>query len=93
MVKKTLPESFGRKKKQTLKYMYDNVGKKVSGWKNQFFTPEILLKDVAQAMLVFTMSVFELPVALCSGIDIYYLNFGCDLIIGGVKCHGYHGIK
>ena len=50
-----VPESFGRKKKQTLKYIYDNVGNKVAGWHNRFLTPagkEILLKAVAQAMPV-----------------------------------------
>lgn len=67
-----VPESFGRKKKQTLKYIYDNVGNKVAGWHNRFLTPagkEILLKAVAQAMPVFTMNDFELPVSLCSEID------------------------
>jgi len=54
------------------KYLKDRVWKKVQGWMEQTLSAggkEVLIKAVAQAVPIFSMSCFRLPRGLCQHID------------------------
>ena len=64
-----LSASVGSNKNAIFGYIKDKVWKRISGWKNLFFTratKEILVKMVAQSIPTFRMSVFYLPLDLCA---------------------------
>jgi hypothetical protein len=48
------------------------VQKELAGWKEKFLSPagkEVLIKVVVQAIPTYRMSVFQLPMKLCSNIN------------------------
>ena len=67
-----LPTLIGRAKYHTFSYLKDRVWKKLQGWKGMLLSragKEILIKAVAQSILTYTMSVFQLPMKLCDELD------------------------
>lgn len=67
-----LPMVFGRSKKQVFNFIKQRVEAKVNNWKNRFLSPtgkEVLIKSVALALPVYSMSCFRLPKGLCEGIS------------------------
>lgn len=62
----------GRSKRQTFASICGRVKSKLDGWKETFLSQagkEILIKDVAQALPTYCMSVFQLPQALCKSLN------------------------
>ena len=59
-----LPPIIGRGKKQAFMEIKQKIANKLQGWKGKLLSQagkEILIKFVAQAIPVYTMSVFRLP--------------------------------
>lgn len=73
-----LPEQFGRKKKEMLQYIHDQLRKRIEGWQTKFLSTagkETLIKSVAYAMPVYSMNCFQLPMELCAEIDSLIARF------------------
>ena len=67
-----LPTLVGSNKNVVFGYIKDKVWKRISMWKNNFFSraaKEILLKTMVQYIPTFLMSVFYLPLDLCAELD------------------------
>ncbi|XP_019172478.1 PREDICTED: uncharacterized protein LOC109167861 [Ipomoea nil] len=67
-----LPSFVGRNKKAAFAYIEDKIKQRVGSWNKKLLTQagkEILLKSVAQAMPTFSMSVFLLPISVCTAIE------------------------
>jgi hypothetical protein len=77
-----MPSDVGRSKSGVFKYLKDRIWKKIQGWLEQILASggkEVLIKSVAQAIPVFSMSCFKLPRGLCSAINSMLQSFwwGC----------------
>ena len=77
-----MPSDVGHSKKGTFKYLSDRVWNKVKGWMSKCLSArgkEVLIKSVAQAIPVFSMSCFKLPRGLCDHIKTTIRKFwwGC----------------
>lgn len=73
-----LPMVIGRSKKQVFEFVKNRVKRKVQNWKNQLLSPggkEVLLKSVALALPVYSMSCFKLPKGLCADITSIMSSF------------------
>ena len=67
-----LPPIIGRGKKQAFMEVKQKIAKKLQGWKGKLLSQagrEILIKSVAQAIPVYTMSCFRIPDNLCTEIN------------------------
>ncbi|KAJ8649331.1 hypothetical protein MRB53_002354 [Persea americana] len=63
-----LPSLIGRRKKAVFGFLRDRLWRKIQGWHGKLLSQagrEILLKNVAQAIPSYCMSMFLLPVSLC----------------------------
>lgn len=66
-----LPTEVGQSKSGTFKYLRDRVREKIKGWMEKLLSAagkEVLIKSVAQAIPVFSMSCFMLSRGLCESI-------------------------
>ena len=66
-----LPAMVGADRSDCFRHFYERIKEKLKGWMEKQLSTggkEILLKSVAQAILVFAMSVFCLPKGLCKEI-------------------------
>ncbi|XP_019197205.1 PREDICTED: uncharacterized protein LOC109191090 [Ipomoea nil] len=67
------PPSFvGRHKKAVFAYIEDKIRQRIGPWNKKLLSQagkEILLKTVAQSMPTFSMSVFLLPISVCTAIE------------------------
>lgn len=67
-----MPSDIGTSKTGAFKYLKDRLWNKVKGWIEKAISAagkEILIKSVAQAVLVFSMSCFKLPRGLCEHLN------------------------
>src|ERR1041385_2433729 len=67
-----MPSDIGSSKTRAFKYLKDRVWGKVKGWIENTISyagKEVLIKSVAQAVLVYSMSCFRLPRGLCEELD------------------------
>ena len=67
-----LPAVVGRNKKESLNYIRERVWNKLQGWKEKLLSQagkEVLLKAVVQAIPIFAMSCFKLPMGLIQDIE------------------------
>ncbi|KAK3223533.1 hypothetical protein Dsin_010558 [Dipteronia sinensis] len=67
-----LPMMVGRNKRQLFNVIKELVWKLFRGWKDSLFSfggKEVLIKAVAQAVPVYSMSLFQLPVSLCNDLS------------------------
>ena len=73
-----LPEQFNHKKGEMFQYIIDKVNEATQGWNRRFLShggKEILLKTVALAMPIFSMSIFRLPKSICEELNTLLANF------------------
>ena len=73
-----LPAVVGRNKRASLTYIKERVWAKLQGWKEKLLSQagrEILLKAVVQAIPIFAISCFKLPVGLCKEIEMQIRKF------------------
>ena len=76
-----LPSFIGRKKKESFDNIKQRVWKKMQGWEGKFLSQagrEILIKAVAQALPIYAMSCFKLPIGLCHDIEVLVQKFFWD---------------
>lgn len=67
-----LPSFLGHNKVAVFRYIEQRVRDRVTAWQSKFLSragKEVLLKSIAQAMPLFTMSVFLLPLSMCDSIQ------------------------
>ncbi|GKU88221.1 hypothetical protein SLEP1_g2511 [Rubroshorea leprosula] len=67
-----LPTSWGRSKKDNLKFVVVKIQKKLAHWKKNLLSQasrEVLIKAVAMAIPTFTMSCFLFPMGVCREIN------------------------
>lgn len=67
-----LPSIIGRGKKEAFLEIKQKIAPKLQGWKGKLLSQagrEVLIKSVAQAIPVYTMSCFKVPNSLCSEIN------------------------
>ena len=85
-----LPTLISRSKYQTFSFLKDRVWKKLQGWKGTMLSragKEVLIKAVAQSILTYTMSVFQLPVKLCDELNSMCANFWWGQVGNERKIH------
>ncbi|XP_057811902.1 uncharacterized protein LOC131026150 [Salvia miltiorrhiza] len=85
-----LPTFIVRKKKVQFDYLRERVYKKLSSWKNKFFSvggKEVLIKSVIQAIPTYTMSCFKVPMAICTDIERACSNFWWGETDSGKQMH------
>ena len=73
-----MPTDVGHSKNGTFKYLRDRVWEKVKGWMEKLLSAsskEVLIKAVAQAIPVYSMSCFRLPRGLCDSISAIIRQF------------------
>jgi hypothetical protein len=73
-----MPSDVGRSVSGAFKYLRDRVWKRVQGWLESLLScagKEILIKSVAQAIPIYSMSCFKLPRGLCDHINGLLRNF------------------
>ena len=73
-----LPPLVGRGKRKAFNQIKDQVGRKIASWKGKLLSyagKEILIKEVAQATPMYTMSCFKLPDTLCKELNPLMGNF------------------
>ena len=78
-----MPTDVGQAKMGTFKYLRDRVWEKVRGWMSKLLSTggkDVLIKSVAQAIPVYSMSCFKLPRGLCDHIKsiIRKVWWGCN---------------
>ena len=73
-----MPREVGHAKNGTFRYLRDRVWEKIRGWMEKLLSAagkEVLIKAVAQSILVFSMSCFRLPRGLCENITSLIIQF------------------
>ena len=67
-----LPMVGGKSKVSTFKELQERVTKRVMGWKEKHISKagkEVLIKMVAQAIPIYSMSLFKIPKTICDGVN------------------------
>lgn len=67
-----MPSDTGTSKNGAFKYLKDRLWGKIQGWMERTMSAggkEVLVKSVAQAVPVFSMSCFKLPRGLCEHLN------------------------
>ena len=67
-----LPSIIGISKKLIFAEIKEKVSKKLAGWKGKLLSmggKEVLIKAVAQAISIYTMTCFQLPKTLCEDLE------------------------
>ena len=73
-----LPSLVGRNKRDTFNAIKEKLGKTLAGWKEKMLLKvgkDVLIKAVAQVILIYTMSCFKLPDSLCDELKSMIRNF------------------
>lgn len=86
-----LPSFLGRDKSAVFRYIEQRVRDGVNSWQKKILSragKEVLLKSVAQAMPIFSMSVFLLPQTFCTAIENIINRFWWEN--GGTTSRGIH---
>ena len=68
----------GKNKVNTFKELREGIAKRVTSWKEKFTSKarrEVLIKSIAQAIPMYSMSPFKLPKGLCNDINSINTNY------------------
>ena len=85
-----LPTLVGLAKYQTFSFLKDRVSKKLQGCKGTMLSKvgkEVLIKAIAQAILTYTMGVFQLPLKLCDELNSLCAKFWWGQVGNDKKIH------
>ena len=85
-----MPSDVGNNKNGTFKFLKDRVWNKVKGWLEKILSmggKEVLIKSVAQAVPVYSMSCFKLPRGLCEHLNSLIRKFWWGSKDGKRKAH------
>ncbi|XP_019157468.1 PREDICTED: uncharacterized protein LOC109154044 [Ipomoea nil] len=89
-----LPSALGRNKTAAFRYVEEKVRERIGSWQNKLLSrvgKEVLLKSIAQAMPIFTMSMFLLPLRVCDTIEKLFNRFWWGG--GGTGTRGIHWLR
>ncbi|XP_019181672.1 PREDICTED: uncharacterized protein LOC109176732 [Ipomoea nil] len=89
-----LPSALGRSKTESFRYVEEKVQERIGSWQNKLLSragKEVLLKSIAQAMPIFTMSMFLLPLRVCDTIEKLFNRFWWGG--GGTGTRGIHWLR
>ncbi|KAA3490640.1 reverse transcriptase [Gossypium australe] len=84
-----LPNTVGRRKKESFQNLKDNIQAKIKGWSSRFLSQggkEVFIKSVLQAIPTYAMSCFLFPNSLCGELEGTMAKFWWQ------KAHGKRGI-
>lgn len=73
-----LPTVAGKDKRKLFRGLYDRVWQRVQGWEGRLLSKagkEILIKAVTQAIPIYTMIVFQLPIGTCKEMNRWIEGF------------------
>ena len=73
-----MPSDVGNSKNGAFKFLKDRVWSKIKGWMEKLLSSEgkeVLIKSVAQAVPIYSMSCFKLPRGLCEHINTLIQKF------------------
>ena len=73
-----LPSFVGRNRLACFAQIKEWIWGRMQGWKEKLLSQasqEVMIKAVVQSILVYSMSVFKLPVGLCKGIEAMIRKF------------------
>ncbi|KAA3484776.1 reverse transcriptase [Gossypium australe] len=73
-----LPNMVGRKKKESFQKLLDRISMRIEGWSNRMLSQggkEVFIKSVLQAIPIFAMSCFLLPISLCKKMESIFAKF------------------
>lgn len=62
----------GKRKKASFNFIKENVWRKLQGWEEKLLSQagrEVLIKVIVQAIPIYTMSCFKIPLSLCAEIE------------------------
>ncbi|KAL9673209.1 hypothetical protein QQ045_029463 [Rhodiola kirilowii] len=88
-----LPIIFGHKKKYLFREIEEKVSRKLGNWKSKILLGvgrEVLIKALLQAIPLYAMSCFKIPVTLCKKLAAYLIDFWWKK---GPSGRGIHWIK
>jgi len=74
----------GKSKMTAFNNITERVSQSLGNWKFKFLSQvgkEVLLKVVVQAIPIYSMGVFQLPVSLCKELNNMMRNFGGDICL------------
>ncbi|GJM91026.1 hypothetical protein PR202_ga07361 [Eleusine coracana subsp. coracana] len=89
-----LPVLVGTDRSDFFKHLVDRVQARINGWKEKLLSmggKEVLIKSVAQAVLVYAIMVFKIPQSVCKGIQDALRNTGGGMMIHRGECIGKNG--
>ncbi|XP_019182140.1 PREDICTED: uncharacterized protein LOC109177284 [Ipomoea nil] len=89
-----LPSVLGRNKTATFRYVEEKVQERIDSWQHRFLSKAgkgVLLKSIAQALPIFTMSTFLLSVRVCATIEKLFNRYWWGG--GGVGTRGIHWLS
>ena len=77
---KSIPKEVkhGKEKKESFNYIKEKVWWKLQGWEAKLLSQarrEVLLKAIIQAIPIYTMGCFKLPLSLCNEIETLIKKF------------------
>ena len=67
-----LPALVSAERSDCFRHLVDRVRQRVNGWKEKLLSmggKEVLIKSIAQAIPVYAMMVFKIPLNICKGIS------------------------
>lgn len=73
-----LPSLVGRSKRRVFNYLKENAYKRIRGWQTKPMSQggkTVLIRNVAQAIPLYSMSCFVLPISLCNELEQMYNNY------------------
>ena len=91
-----LPPLVGKNEKTSSNYIKEWVWRKLQGWEEKLLSQvdkEILIKAVVQAIPIYTMNCFKLPISLCNDLEGLIYKFGGDKEEIKGKYIGFNGMS
>lgn len=85
-----LPTFWGKSKKESLAFVKEKVMKKIQGWNKKTLpqaSKEVLIKAVAQAVPMYPMTCFKMPLSLCTALNSVIGAFWWENGESGGKIH------
>ncbi|KAA3475053.1 reverse transcriptase [Gossypium australe] len=73
-----LPNMVGRKKRESFQKLLDSISQRIEGWSNRMLSlgcKDFFIKSVLQAIPIFAMSCFLLPIFLCKKMESIFAQF------------------
>lgn len=86
----SLPSIWGRSKSEASNFLKERIMNKVLGWRLKLLNnggKEVLIKTVITSIPTYAMSVFQLPITWCKGINAIIARFWWGTLNRDIKIH------